>query len=57
MTTQLRINVQGPALADRFQLSVELAADTGSSTTSRPHSGIGNRPPISRVHNLRGQDN
>jgi transposase InsO family protein len=22
----------------------------------RPHSGIGNRPPISRVHNLRGQD-
>jgi transposase InsO family protein len=25
--------------------------------TRRPHSGIGNRPPISRVHNLRGQDN
>jgi transposase InsO family protein len=24
---------------------------------NRPHSGIGNRPPISRVHNLRGQDN
>jgi transposase InsO family protein len=24
--------------------------------TRRPHSGIGNRPPISRVHNLRGQD-
>jgi transposase InsO family protein len=24
--------------------------------TSRPHSGIGNRPPVSRVHNLRGQD-
>ena len=23
----------------------------------RPHSGIGNRPPITRVHNLRGQDN
>jgi transposase InsO family protein len=23
----------------------------------RPHSGIGNRPPINRVHNLRGQDN
>jgi transposase InsO family protein len=23
----------------------------------RPHSGIGNRPPISRVHNLRRQDN
>ena len=23
----------------------------------RPHSAIGNRPPISRVHNLRGQDN
>jgi transposase InsO family protein len=23
---------------------------------TRPHSGIGNRPPISRVHNLRGQD-
>jgi transposase InsO family protein len=23
----------------------------------RPHSGIGNRPPTSRVHNLRGQDN
>ena len=22
----------------------------------RPHSGIGNRPPTSRVHNLRGQD-
>lgn len=22
----------------------------------RPHSGIGNQPPISRVHNLRGQD-
>ena len=22
--------------------------------TRRPHSGIGNRPPISRVHNLRG---
>jgi transposase InsO family protein len=22
----------------------------------RPHSGIENRPPISRVHNLRGQD-
>ncbi len=25
--------------------------------TRRPHSGIENRPPISRVHNLRGQDN
>jgi transposase InsO family protein len=25
--------------------------------TRRPHSGIGNRPPISRVHNLCGQDN
>jgi transposase InsO family protein len=25
--------------------------------TRRPHSGIGNRPPISRIHNLRGQDN
>ena len=24
--------------------------------TRRPHSGIGNRPPISRVHNLYGQD-
>jgi transposase InsO family protein len=24
--------------------------------TRRPHSGIANRPPISRVHNLRGQD-
>jgi transposase InsO family protein len=24
--------------------------------TRRPHSGIGNRPPISRVHNLCGQD-
>ena len=24
--------------------------------TTRPHSGIGNRPPINRVHNLRGQD-
>ena len=24
--------------------------------TRRPHSGIGNRPPSSRVHNLRGQD-
>ncbi len=24
--------------------------------TTRPHSAIGNRPPISRVHNLRGQD-
>ena len=23
----------------------------------RPHSGIGNRPPISRVHNVCGQDN
>jgi transposase InsO family protein len=23
----------------------------------RPHSSLGNRPPISRVHNLRGQDN
>jgi transposase InsO family protein len=23
----------------------------------KPHSGIGSRPPISRVHNLRGQDN
>jgi len=25
--------------------------------TRRPHSGIGNRPPVSRVHNLCGQDN
>jgi len=25
--------------------------------TRRPHSGIRNQPPISRVHNLRGQDN
>ena len=25
--------------------------------TRRPHSGIGNLPPIIRVHNLRGQDN
>jgi transposase InsO family protein len=25
--------------------------------TRRPHSGIDNRPPVSRVHNLRGQDN
>ena len=24
--------------------------------TRRPHSGIGDQPPISRVHNLRGQD-
>ena len=24
--------------------------------TRRPHSGIGNQPPINRVHNLRGQD-
>jgi transposase InsO family protein len=24
--------------------------------TTRPHSAIGDRPPISRVHNLRGQD-
>jgi transposase InsO family protein len=24
--------------------------------TRRPHSGIGNQPPLSRVHNLRGQD-
>src|SRR5271155_155802 len=24
--------------------------------TRRPHSGIGNRPPISRVHNLHGQN-
>jgi transposase InsO family protein len=24
--------------------------------TRRPHSAIENRPPISRVHNLRGQD-
>lgn len=24
--------------------------------TRRPHSAIGNRPPISRAHNLRGQD-
>jgi len=24
--------------------------------TRRPHSGIGNRPPLSRVHNLCGQD-
>ena len=24
--------------------------------TRRPHSGIGNRPPVSRVHNLCGQD-
>jgi len=24
--------------------------------TRRPHSGIGNRPSVSRVHNLRGQD-
>ena len=24
--------------------------------TTRPHSSIGDRPPISRVHNLRGQD-
>jgi transposase InsO family protein len=23
----------------------------------RPHSGLENRPPISRIHNLRGQDN
>jgi hypothetical protein len=30
---------------------------TRSSMTRRPHSGIGNQPPISRVHNLRGQDN
>jgi len=22
----------------------------------RPHSGIGDRPPLSRVHNVRGQD-
>ena len=25
--------------------------------TRRPHSGIANQPPLSRVHNLRGQDN
>jgi transposase InsO family protein len=25
--------------------------------TRRPHSAIGDRPPISRVHNVRGQDN
>ncbi|HTC59990.1 MAG TPA: integrase core domain-containing protein [Solirubrobacteraceae bacterium] len=25
--------------------------------TRRPHSGIANQPPISRVHNLRGQNN
>jgi transposase InsO family protein len=25
--------------------------------TTRPHSSLGDRPPISRVHNLRGQDN
>ena len=25
--------------------------------TRRPHSGIGNRPPVSRVHYLCGQDN
>jgi transposase InsO family protein len=25
--------------------------------TRRPHSSLGGRPPISRVHNLRGQDN
>jgi transposase InsO family protein len=24
--------------------------------TTRPHSSLGDRPPISRVHNLRGQD-
>jgi len=24
--------------------------------TRRPHSGIGNRPPITRVHNLHGQN-
>jgi transposase InsO family protein len=24
--------------------------------TSRPHSAIGDRPPISRIHNVRGQD-
>jgi transposase InsO family protein len=24
--------------------------------TTRPHSSLGNRPPISRVHNVRGQD-
>lgn len=24
---------------------------------ARPHSSIGNRPPISRIHNVRGQDN
>ena len=23
----------------------------------RPHSGLGNRPSISRVHNVRGEDN
>jgi transposase InsO family protein len=23
----------------------------------RPHSSLGDRPPISRVHNVRGQDN
>jgi transposase InsO family protein len=25
--------------------------------TTRPHSSLGDRPPISRVHNVRGQDN
>jgi transposase InsO family protein len=25
--------------------------------TRRPHSGVANQPPISRVHNPRGQDN
>jgi transposase InsO family protein len=24
--------------------------------TTRPHSSLGDRPPISRVHNVRGQD-
>lgn len=24
--------------------------------TARPHSSLGGQPPISRVHNLRGQD-
>ena len=24
--------------------------------TQRPHSALGGQPPISRVHNLRGQD-
>ena len=49
------------AYAHRWTSSSERARALSSFTRyynrRRPHSSIGDRPPISRVHNLRGQDN